>query len=49
MRPDDYRREIDQLLRREAARDRRRLALRLLGWCLLLAALAVVAWVAVTS
>ncbi|MBZ6250541.1 hypothetical protein KVH27_19435 [Streptomyces olivaceus] len=47
MRPEDYRRELEQQLREEAARDRRRLALRLTGWALLLAALAVVAWVAV--
>lgn len=49
MRPEDYRRELARQLRREESRDRRRLVLRLAGWCLLLAALAVVAWVAVTS
>ncbi|WP_318202937.1 hypothetical protein [Streptomyces sp. SCL15-4] len=36
-------------MRREEARDRRRIAFRLTGWCLLLASLAVVAWVTVTS
>ncbi|WP_416975636.1 hypothetical protein [Streptomyces sp. 4F14] len=49
MRPEDYRRELDHQLQREAARDRRRLALRLVGWVLLLAALAAVAWVTVAS
>lgn len=47
MRPEDYRRELEQQLREEAARYRRQLAFRLAGWVLLLAALAVVAWVAV--
>ncbi|WP_277348575.1 hypothetical protein [Streptomyces sp. C1-2] len=39
MRPDEHRREAERWLRR-------RLAFRLAGWVLLLAALAVVAWVA---
>jgi hypothetical protein len=46
MRPEDYRRELERQIREEAARARRRLAFRLAGWALLLAALAVVAWVA---
>jgi hypothetical protein len=37
------------MLAREDARGRRRLALRMTGWALLLAAYAVVAWVAVTG
>ncbi|HZF92050.1 hypothetical protein [Streptomyces sp.] len=49
MKPEDYRREMEQQLRRQEAWDRRRLAIRLTGWALLLAALAVVAWVAATS
>jgi hypothetical protein len=40
MRPEDYRRQMERRLRW-------RLAFRLAGWALLLAALAVVAWVAV--
>lgn len=47
MSPDEARQEYDRMLREEAARDRRRLALRLTGWVLLLVALLVVSWVAV--
>jgi hypothetical protein len=49
MRPEDYRRALEQQLTREAARERRRLALRLTGWVLLISGLAVVTWVAVTN
>jgi TRAP-type C4-dicarboxylate transport system permease small subunit len=49
MKPEDYRRELERQLQREAARDRRRLALRLTGWCLMLACLAVIAWVGMTA
>ncbi|MER6832676.1 hypothetical protein ABT320_01580 [Streptomyces cellulosae] len=49
MTPEDYRRRLEQQLEQEARRDRRRLAFRLTGWALLLAALAVVLWVALTS
>lgn len=49
MSADEARRELQRRLDERARRDRARLLWRLLGWCLLLAALAVVAWVAVAS
>lgn len=49
MSADEARRELQRRLDEQARRDRARLRWRLLGWCLLLAAFAVVAWVAVTS
>lgn len=47
--PDEQRREYLRMLREEDARERRRLAARLMRWAVLLAALATVAWVAVRS
>jgi hypothetical protein len=47
--PEEQRQELLRQLREEDARDRRRLATRLAGWAVLLAALATVAWVAVHS
>lgn len=47
--PDELRREYLRMLHEEDVRDRRRLALRLTGWGVLLASLLVVGWVAVRS
>ncbi|SCD41038.1 hypothetical protein GA0115251_106928 [Streptomyces sp. TverLS-915] len=44
MNADEARQEYDRMLREEAARDRRGLALRLTGWVLLLGALLAVWW-----
>lgn len=49
MNDDEYRRGLQRMIDEEAARVRRRFVLRMAGWCVLLAAFGVVAWVAVTS